>query len=104
MENFQCKACNCSFLITQFRISFQQKTPTYLTKENLSVTCPYCGSIQVQPLNKGICINIGEYSSASWEDKQMMLRKRADQAKRKYEEQHRVIEQEFDGRANPAHY
>jgi len=46
----------------------------------------------------------GKFSSASDEDKKIMLHKRAKEHNKKTKEQYRTIDKEFHGVCNPKHY
>ena len=103
MDNFQCQQCNHTFFVAKYSFVIRDLKPNYYVKSDI-IRCPKCQSSKILTLNNEICSNLAEYSSASMERKQEILRCRARQATRRMEEQHRVIDRKFDGHVNSSHY
>jgi hypothetical protein len=102
--NFKCTSCKFCFFVPQYSVSINKEQPIYSTRFGV-VECPECRSKAVEYIIKDdICTNIGEYSSASMENKKAMLKRRAKQAMRKDADQRHEIDTMFRGRANEKHY
>jgi hypothetical protein len=107
-NNFNCCTCHAVFLIPRYSFQVTRSTNVYIDGSiKKPVTCPVCGSAAVEVIKKPIDLTgvlYGRFSSASDEDKKVMLRKRAKQHMKKDAEQRHEIETKFRGRVNTSHY
>jgi ribosomal protein L37AE/L43A len=103
--NFNCNCCQQQFFIPQYSVVIKKDTPTMYLFKQQPVRCPRCQSVEITSIPKEeLCSNIGDYSSASAENKKAMLQKRAKRAMRKDAEQRHEIETKFYGKVNEKHY
>jgi hypothetical protein len=107
-ENFKCSDCSHQFYIPRYSFQIVFKKSVYIIPPaNLPVKCPACNSEQVETVRRSgdlQTVLYGKFSSASEEDKKIMLRKRAEAHNKKTEEQYRTIDKEYRGRVNEKHY
>jgi hypothetical protein len=106
-HNFHCLACGQTWFVPKYSFIIKPGPNQYVDGSKRPIQCPDCCSADVETVQrKGELINVayGAYSSASPEDKQLMLRKRAKLAMRKDAEQRHEIETNFRGRVNQSHY
>jgi hypothetical protein len=108
LSNFQCKKCNYQFFIPSYSFQIIQSTNKYTDSSSKQpVQCPHCKSTDVETLQRSgdlSTVLYGKFSSASDEDKKIMLRKRAKQAMHKDTDQRHEIETKFRGRCDEISY
>ena len=103
MDNFKC-GCGHSFFVSRYSVKIQNHEVIYSDRFG-RVKCPECKAVDISAITDGdICINIGDYSSASWDEKKRILQVRAKKAMRKDREQRVEIDRHFRGRVNEKHY
>jgi hypothetical protein len=104
MDNFKCGSCGHTFFVPRYSVRLQNKTAFYSDKFG-SIRCPECKALDISVITDGdVCSNIGDYSSASWEQKKKILQVRAKRAMRKDREQRVELDRHFRGHVNEKHY
>ena len=107
IDNFECKKCKETFHILQYSFKYENGVEVFSTKEG-QIICPKCGSKDITFIKRGeinlYSILYSSYSAMSPEQKREVLRKRADDHKKKTEEQYKILDREFRGVCNPKHY
>jgi hypothetical protein len=104
MDNILCGGCDHTFFVPKYSVSIKNHQTIYSDRFG-QIVCPACGSHDISIITDGaICTNIGNYSSASWDEKKKILQKRAKKAMRKDAEQRYEIDKHFRGHVNEKHY
>ena len=107
-NNFKCTDCHHEFFIPNYSFQISKDVIIYVNPHSRAlITCPQCRSNHIdaiQRLGDLTTVLYGKFSSASDEDKKIMLRKRAKQAMRKDADQRHEIETKFRGRCDEISY
>lgn len=107
-SNFECIACSTQFYVSRYIFHINnEKMVFYNMPSGIQIKCPHCCSYEVDAIKKVVdpsTIHYGTFSSASMEEKKNMLKKRADEHKKKTKEQYDEINRNFRGKAEEKYY
>lgn len=107
-NNFKCTDCRHEFFIPSYSFQISKDVIIYVNPQSkLFITCPQCDSSHIDTIQRSgdlTTVFYGKFSSASDEEKKIMLRKRAKQAMRRDADQRHEIETKFRGRCDEIQY